>query len=139
GEWLLAERDAFVSVEIYGTFGRYAVGQLERLTHMLRLAEHRSVVMEWLRAEPAPDLDEVGRRLGALSPRPGVRAADAEALGKEYVKQLYRSLYDQGVLPAREFSALIALARSQGASFEVPRELRPKNAYHLIRLISTAI
>src|SRR5207253_3249855 len=59
GEWILEARDAFVSVEIYGTFGRYAVSQLERLTHMMRLAEHRSVVMEWLRAEPAPGLDEV--------------------------------------------------------------------------------
>ena len=135
GEWILAERDAFVSVEIYGTFGRYAVSQLERLTQMLRLAEHRSLVMQWLREEPAPGLDEVGRRLGELAGR----GADAEAVGKDYVKQLYRSMYDQGVLPSREYGALVDLARREGASFELPRELRPKNAYHLLRLIGTAI
>jgi hypothetical protein len=41
GERLLAERDAFVSVERYGTFGRYAIGQLRRLEQGLRLAERR--------------------------------------------------------------------------------------------------
>jgi len=139
GEWLLAERDAFVSIEIHGTFGRYAVSQLDRLTHMLRLAEHRHVVMDWLREDPVPELDEVSRRLGALSARPGQRPADAVAQGKEYVKQLYGSLYDQGQLPSREFADLVALARREGPKFELPRELRPKNAYHLLRLISTAI
>ena len=69
GEWLLAERDAFVSVEIYGTFGRYALGQLRRLEQGLRLAEHRAVVLEWLRADPMLTLDEVAAKLANISTR----------------------------------------------------------------------
>ena len=122
GEWLLAERDAFVSIEIYGSFGRYALGQLRRLEQGLRLAEHRGAVLEWLREDPTLTLDAVGARLG----------------NKEYVKQLYRSLFDQGLLAANDFASLVRFAREKSATFELPRELRPKNAYNLVRLLATA-
>ncbi|HZH75912.1 MAG TPA: nucleotidyltransferase domain-containing protein, partial [Archangium sp.] len=69
GEWLLAEREAFVSKAIFGSFGRYAMSQLDKLTRSQRLAEHRDLVLEWLCEEPAPSLDEVARRLAAISPR----------------------------------------------------------------------
>src|SRR5579862_3207168 len=69
GEWLLAAREAFVSVEIYGTFGRYALGQLRRLEQGLRLAEHRVVVLEWLRADPRLTLDAVAEKLAQVSTR----------------------------------------------------------------------
>src|SRR5688500_8816973 len=48
GARLLAVRDAFVSTEIYGSFGRYALSQLERLEHNQRLAEHRAILLDWL-------------------------------------------------------------------------------------------
>jgi hypothetical protein len=48
-------------------------------------------------------------------------------------------MYDQGLLPQREWSALVELARSQSHAFELPRDLRPKNAYNLIRLLDLAI
>jgi len=32
GQWILDERDAFASAEIYGSFGRYALSQLKRLS-----------------------------------------------------------------------------------------------------------
>jgi hypothetical protein len=54
------------------------------------------------------------------------------------VKQLYRSMHDQGLLEANEFAALVRFARDKSADFELPRELRPKNAYNLVRLIVTA-
>ena len=69
GEWVLGARDAFVSAEIYGSFGRYALSQLKRLAQSARLAEHRALVLEWLREEPAPSLDEVAARLAKASPR----------------------------------------------------------------------
>jgi predicted nucleotidyltransferase len=122
GEWILAERDAFVSVEIYGTFGRYALGQLRRLEQGLRLAEHRATILEWLRKEPTLTLDEVGERIG----------------NKQYVKQLYRSMADQGLLDGSDFAALVRFARDKSAEFDLPRELRPKNAYNLVRLLATA-
>jgi predicted nucleotidyltransferase len=138
GEWLLEARDSFVSVEIYGTFGRYAIGQLHRLEQGLRLAEHRAVVLDWLRADPDLSLDAVAERLAKVSTRAMPTAADRTHQAKQYVKQLYRSLHDQGLLDTCEFSALVRFARDKSADFELPRELRPKNAYNLLRLIAAA-
>ncbi len=137
GEWILAERDAFVSTEIYGTFGRYALGQLERLKQGMRLAEHRAVVLEWLRADPSLALDEVAERLATTAGRAAPTHADAVHQAKQYVKQLYRSLADQGLIPASEFAALATFARESAHEFDLPRELRPKNAYNLVRLLAT--
>lgn len=138
GEWLLEERDAFVSKALFGSFGRYAMSQLDKLTRSQRLAEHRDLLLEWLCEEPAPDLDEVARRLSAVSPREAPSAQDALLAAKTYVKQLYRSLWDQGLLAANDFKALTAYARSGGQRPPSARELRPKNAYNLLRLVATA-
>jgi hypothetical protein len=138
GEWLLAERDAFVSVEIYGTFGRYALGQLRRLDQGLRLAEHRATVLAWLRADPTLTLDAVAEKLSRVSTRAMPSEADRVHQAKQYIKQLYRSLADQGLLESNEFAALVRFARDKSADFELPRELRPKNAYNLVRLLATA-
>ncbi|MFT3769500.1 MAG: hypothetical protein QM820_29025 [Minicystis sp.] len=139
GEWILAERDAFVSAEIYGSFGRYALSQLKRLVQSRRLAEHRTTVLEWLREEPAPTLDQVAARLAKASPRVAPTEADAILQAKDYIKQLYRSLHDQGLIASRDYPALVRFAREHAADFDLPRELRPKNAYNLVRLIGTAI
>ena len=138
GVWLLEARDAFVSVEIYGTFGRYALGQLRRLEQGLRLAEHRAVILEWLREDPALTLDALARKLADVSTRAAPTEADRIHQAKQYIKQLYRSMHDQGLLDANELAALVRFAREQAADFDLPRELRPKNAYNLVRLLATA-
>jgi len=138
GEWLLDAREAFVSVEIYGTFGRYALGQLRRLEQGLRLAEHRAVILDWLRADPALTLDAVATKLAQVSTRAAPTEIDRLHQAKEYVKQLYRSLFDQGLLDANEFLSLVRFARSESVNLDLPRELRPKNAYNLLRLLATA-
>jgi hypothetical protein len=138
GEWILEARDAFVSTEIFGSFGRYAMSQLERLAHSARLAEHRGLLLDWLRADAALDLDAVAVRLADISPRKAPTRADALWAAKDYVKQLYRSLFDQGLLHACDFASLIEYARTGGRQPEPARELRPKNAYNLLRLIAVA-
>ena len=138
GEWLLAERDAFVSREIHGTFGRYALGQLRRLSQGMRLHEHRSLLLAWLREDPSLDLDTVAGRLADRSAREYPSRRDAVAQAKEHVKQLYRSLSDQGLLPESTFVALVAFAGAGAADLELSRELRPKNAYNLLRLLALA-
>jgi RNA repair pathway DNA polymerase beta family protein len=142
GAWLLEARDAFVSVEIYGSFGRYALSQLQRLAHNQRLAEHRALVLDWLRADPSQSLDAVAARLATSTAIPAPTPEDARLRARDYLKQLYRSLYDQGILPSREWSALVDLASAGDRGdpeLDVPRDLRPKNAYNLIRLIDLAI
>ncbi|MEW5850845.1 MAG: nucleotidyltransferase domain-containing protein [Myxococcota bacterium] len=139
GQWLLEVRGAFVSSLIYGSFGRYALSQLKKLNQSARLAEHRAVVLEWLKEDPPPSLDVVARRLVQAAHVKGPTVGDAELLAKTYIKQLYRSLHDQGLLPASDFAALVWFARNAAAQFEMPRELRPKNAYNLLRLILVAL
>jgi hypothetical protein len=138
GEWLLEARDAFASADLFGSFGRYAVSQLGKLARSARLAEHRGLVLDWLKEDPAPGLDAVASRLAAISPRQAPTPADALRASKEYVKQLYRSLFDQGLLDANDFPALVRYARDGGKQPEPSRELRPKNAYNLLRLIHVA-
>lgn len=139
GEQLLAARDAFVSAEIYGSFGRYALSQLKRLSQSARLAEHRTLVLEWLRRDPVPDLDQVAQTLADASPREAPTQADRLLQAKEYIKQLYRSLFDQGKLRERDFASLVEFARTGASDLDLPRELRPKNAYNLVRLLHVAI
>jgi hypothetical protein len=138
GEWLLAEREAFVSRNIFGSFGRYALSQLHKLSSSQRLAEHRDLVLDWLCEEPAPDLDEVARRLAKHSPRQAPTPEDGILAAKTYIKQLYRSLSDQGLIEANDFAALTRYARGGGRRPPDARELRPKNAYNLLRLIALA-
>ncbi|WP_223633840.1 DNA polymerase beta superfamily protein [Corallococcus sp. EGB] len=138
GTWVLEAREAFVSKAIFGSFGRYAMSQLDKLTRSQRLAEHRDLLLAWLCEDPTPDLDEVARRLAAVSPRAAPTPEDAVLAAKTYVKQLYRSLWDQGLLAANDFAALTAYARGGGQRPPAARELRPKNAYNLLRLVSLA-
>ena len=137
GEWVLAVRDAFISTEIYGTFGRYALSQLRRLRQNLALAEHRRLLMDWLVADSELTLDAAAQRLAIAADISGHSSADQALRAKDYIKQLYSSLYDQGLLAQRTYASLRDFAASQ-PDFELPRELRPKNAYNLLRLLATA-
>lgn len=138
GEQLLAMRSAFASKAIYGSFGRYALSQLKKLEQALRLSDHRGQILSWLRSAPAMTLDECAARLEveaaieAGSPKARRRRA------KDYIKQLYASLYDRGQLEARSFAALRAWATGGNDVDDTPRHLRPKNAYNLLRLLATA-
>ncbi len=133
GEWVLEVREAFVSKLLFGSFGRYALSQLDKLSASQRLAEHRDLVLSWLCEEPAPDLEELGRRLAAISPR-----SDDAHQARMYLKQLYRSLWDQGLLPSNDLAGLTTFARDGGRRPPDARSLRPKNAYNLLRLIELA-
>jgi hypothetical protein len=139
GEWLLEAREAFVSAELYGTFGRYAVSQLKKLQQASRLAEHRSLLLGWLRDEPSSSIEHIADRLAQATAIQAPTAKDARMLAQDYVKQLYRSMFDQGLIEQNDFASLIRFAQAREASFELPRELRPKNAYNLLRLIDAAI
>jgi hypothetical protein len=136
GEWILAARSAFASQKIYGSFGRYALSQLEKLEQTRRLVDHRARVVEWVRADPRLGLDALAERLAAASNE--VVDADARLRAKQHIQQLYRSMHDQGLLDACDLAALVRYAAQGDAVDELPREQRPKNAYNLLRLIATA-
>lgn len=138
GEWLLAERDAFASARVYASFGQYALSQLKKLRRSLRLAEHRDLLLDWLRADPDLSLDAAAAQLAQRADIVAPSQAAAVLTAKEYIKQLYGSLHDQGLLAASTFEALARYARDDGTALEPARRLRPKNAYNLLRLLITA-
>lgn len=137
GAALVDMRDGFLSHEIYGAFGRYALSQLDRLEHNQRLAEHRVAVVGWLKEDAGLSLDAAAERLSDSAKIAAPTRADAVARARDYIKQLYRSMYDQGAIAANEWAALRTYSAS--AEIEMPRDLRPKNAYNLIRLLDLAI
>jgi hypothetical protein len=139
GQWILDARDVFPSVSIYGSFARYALSQLKKLRQSLRLAEHRGLVLGWLREPSPPTLDELALRLARDAHVEAPSAADAQLLAKQYIKQLYHSLYDQALIAHADLPSLVSYARQGGGEPELPRELRPKNAYNLVRLLATAL
>lgn len=147
GQSLIDCRDAFLSKEIYGSFGRYALSQLDRLEHNQLLADHRSLLLGWLAADPSLTLDAAAVRLADSAAISAPTAKDAMMRGRDYIKQLYRSMYDQGALTSNDWASLVTYASRRaasgeaedGADFSQPRDLRPKNAYNLIRLLDLAI
>ncbi len=136
GAELVAMREAFLSHAIYGSFGRYALSQLDRLEHNQRLAEHRTTIIGWLRDEPSLSLDAAAEQLVDAARVTAPTRAEAIGRAREYIKQLYRSMYDQGVIAASDWASLRVAASRE---LELPRDLRPKNAYNLIRLLDLAI
>ncbi len=140
GRMLFEARDAFVSTRIYGSFGRYALAQSKKLRQSLRLARHRTCVLEWLDADPDSSLDAVAAQLAVATADPALGDADGgHHRAKQYLKQLYRSMFDQGLLTACSFASLAEFARTRPAELALPRELRPKNAYNLLRIVSCAV
>lgn len=133
---LVEMRHGFLSHEIYGSFGRYALSQLDRLEHNQRLAEHRTTVIGWLRDDPSLTLDAAAERLAETARVEAPTKADAIIRARDYIKQLYRSMYDQGFIAANDWVSLRAAATT---ALDLPRDLRPKNAYNLIRLLDLAI
>jgi hypothetical protein len=133
---LVAMRDGFLSLEIYGAFGRYALSQLDRLEHNQRLADHRAIVIGWLRDNPALGIDAAAARLADAARVEAPTRGDAVARARDYLKQLYRSMYDQGLIAANDWVSLRVAAKRE---LPLPRDLRPKNAYNLIRLLDLAI
>jgi len=136
GADLVAMRNGFLSQEIYGSFGRYALSQLDRLEHNQRLAEHRTTIIDWLRDDPALELDAAAIRLAETARVAAPSQTDAIIRARDYIKQLYRSMYDQGLIAANDWASLRAASKTE---LELPRDLRPKNAYNLIRLLDLAI
>ncbi len=136
GAPFVAMRDGFLSQEIYGSFGRYALSQLDRLEHNQRLADHRATVIGWLQENPSLGIDETAERLADAAHVEAPTRRDAVMRARDYLKQLYRSMYDQGHIPAADWVSLRVAAKHD---LPVPRDLRPKNAYNLIRLLDLAI
>lgn len=123
GRRLVDERDRFSSMHVLGSFGRYAQSQLKKLERSLAR-----------RAALAALLDDVA------AGRVDTEAAARRRLPPdEDLHALVRSLFDRGLLTAASFSALVEAVATLGPARLVPEEVRPKNAYNLVRLLHSCV
>lgn len=123
GERLVRERAMFSSRRVVGSFGRYAESQLTKLARASARATWTAALLEEVRAGRVAD----------------VKAAQRALPPDEDVHALVRSLYDRGLIAAASFDALLAGVREVDLARLVPDEVRPKNAYNLVRLLHSCL
>ena len=123
GHELVRSRRMFVSRNIYGTFGRYAMSQFRKMRAAGRRREAQLAIVEVI--ADAPQLEEP-----ALQDRLRRRGIDDEA-----VRDLYRSLFDRGLLAERGLAPLARLVRGGEGVQLLEEPPRWKNAYNLLRLL----
>jgi predicted nucleotidyltransferase len=121
GARLRAERDMFSSQRVVESFGRYARAQLKKL----EMAAARRACLAQL-------LDEIaaGRAVDEAAAK-GV----LDRGGGDAVHAVVRSVFDRGLLSSSSYAALREAALTLGPARLLPEEVRPKNAYNLVRLL----
>jgi predicted nucleotidyltransferase len=123
GERLRAQRELFTSRRVVDSFGRYAHTQLHKLARAATRRECLALV-----------LDEVAA--GRVHTEAQARAALPK---DEDLHALVRSLFDRGLLSSSSFTALQAAVAEHGPQRLLPDEVRPKNAYNLVRLLHSCL
>lgn len=118
GARLRRERAIFSSKRVIESFGRYAQSQLKKLERSAVRREQLAVLLDEIAAGRAADV-----------------AAASRLVPGEDVHALVRSLFDRGLLSSSSYPALLAAVAEAGAAALLPDEVRPKNAYNLVRLL----
>jgi predicted nucleotidyltransferase len=125
GDRLVRERAIFSSRRVVGSFGRYAETQLTKLSRASTRAALTASLLDDVRAGRVTD----------------VKSAQATLPPDEDVHAVVRSLYDRGLIAAASFDALLVAVKEGGVDIArlVPDEVRPKNAYNLVRLLHSCL
>jgi hypothetical protein len=133
GHELAANRRMFVSQNIFGTFGRYAMSQFRKMRAAQTRRDVQRVIIETLQERPDIEQPALIERLPKL-----VDSLRDEKQAAAAIKDLYQSLHDRGLLAQRRFAAMASLldGADVDALFEKPRW---KNAYNLLRLLYSGI
>lgn len=133
GESLLAIRSSFISMNVLGSFGRYAESQFRKIE---RSELRNTAIAELLEAIERKGLSRTESAEIFLLER-GVAKTAGRA--REEVKAVYRSLFDRGLLPESTFESLVLeVVEGRRKSLE-PTPHRPKNAYNLLRLLHSCL
>ncbi len=128
GEALLAERRMFVSMNILGSFGRYAQSQFKKIERTRKRHEGQVALVDALDTGRVHAPDEAVRWLSDA-------LGGAQAEWRAELKAMLRSLHDQGLLATASFADLAGAVAEGRAPALRPAPFRPKNAYNLLRLL----
>lgn len=132
GVRLRDERAIFSSQHVLGSFGRYATSQL----HKLKGAQARRRQLEALLV--AIDAGRVVDVAAAAAVIADVAGAARDGADVSAVSALVRSVFDRGLISGASLDALRAGVAELGVAALLPDEVRPKNAYNLLRLLHSA-
>jgi predicted nucleotidyltransferase len=143
GERILATRQAFLSRRVLGTFGRYALNQLERLQNRGRRNRLMERAAELWRAEPQlSDTALIERLARDLSEETGQNSRKARRAARDVLKDLASSLCDRGQIADRDpatVRAFLAATDPNDPGWLDARADRPKNAMHLLRILHSGL
>ncbi len=135
GKELRKRRGMFVSKNIYGSFGRYAMSQFKKIKQKMTRFGLQKEIMEFIGKNPGLNMDEVCGLLCEKGILKGKKVHEA----KELIVDLYQSFYDRGLIKRRGFDILKEYLRSGSPEPAPGRKYRPKNAYNLLRLLYSGI
>lgn len=133
GQVLLERRRMFVSMNILGSFGRYAQSQFQKIQRSLRRDQ---ALTELLAVMRAGSIDTPEQAAVFLAHATSIRRPQ-EALPE--LKACVRSIFDRGLLPEASFDALLQEVRAGREEELRPPPHRPKNAYNLLRLLHSCL
>ncbi|MEL6186677.1 MAG: nucleotidyltransferase domain-containing protein, partial [Myxococcota bacterium] len=131
GQTLIDRREIFSSMNVLGSFGRYAQSQFRKIERSLARDQALRVLLT--EAEAGRVRDEV-TALKTLS----TSLALSDAQTRAELKAILRSLVDRGVLVGGLSEFLAAVAAGRSPDFD-PAPYRPKNAYNLLRLLHSCV
>lgn len=133
GEELLNRRQMFVSMNILGSFGRYAQNQFNKIERSLE-RDHavRSLIDEIGRGQ-ITDADSAIGFFQRLAPD------DSDRTAKNVLTSVCRSLFDRGLLEEATVAQLCRAVAEGRAEQLAPPPVRPKNAYNLLRLLHSCV
>jgi predicted nucleotidyltransferase len=129
GRLIREHRRLFVSKRIYGTFGRYAISQFEKMQRKLEQHEVETAILDVL--VDAPDLPR-----HAMIERLGQRGLGDPETVQERLRRVAHAWFDRGLIPTRHVDDL---RERMKAPLPERRAFRPKNAYNLLRLLHSGI
>jgi predicted nucleotidyltransferase len=132
GSLLRDNRRIFLSKNVEGSFGRYALNQFQRIERDLQRNAMREKVVEAIEGGASNVATIVAYIL--------VREPETAGGLEKYVYDVSRSAFDKGLTESRSLDGLVEAVRS---GIDVlgrdSARYRPKNAYNLIRLLHSAI
>jgi predicted nucleotidyltransferase len=133
GQVLLERRRMFVSMNILGSFGRYAQSQFQKIQRSLLRDQALTELLAVMRTGEIDHREQAAVFLGRA-----VHINRAQEAANE-LKACVRSIFDRGLLPEASFEALLQAVRAGREEELRPPAHRPKNAYNLLRLLHSCL
>ena len=132
GKALVDQRRMFVSMNVLGSFGRYAQSQFKKIERTLKRHHGQRILVE------AVGAGRVSDARGAVEWLRKSEGGSASEWALE-LKAILRSLVDRGTIGGVDFGEFAkAVADGRGQALR-PAPYRPKNAYNLLRLLYSCL